>query len=38
MRRSGYIPLEKSLPMDGDSSENDRLYGDFLAECGGTCK
>ena len=28
----------KSLPMDGDSSENDRLYGDFLAECGGTCK
>ena len=20
------------------TSENDRLYGDFLAECGGTCK
>ena len=23
---------------NGDSSENDRLSGDFLAECGGTCK
>ena len=38
MRRSGYIQMENPCQWNGDSSENDRLSGDFLAECSGTCK
>ena len=36
--RSGTFRWKNPCQWNGDSSENDRLYGDFLAECGGTCK